>query len=539
MSCNKTFQVSIIAALVGASFGAHAALYNVVEYSPEGDAVTTRGAAIQESVTGDSCWTTKDCSQDNYDFVVETHKAEEGFSLRNEVPFLISIGYAYLEDGYSGFRDYCSSNLGYATTNCESWASTQSSGYQSDVGKNVNTISYQQSKGAELASQNLVVNQFSNAGNLVGSKYNSTHDLRTVGFVGANDLLATDTTHRTQAWSHITDPATATEYVVGSTAQKYSTTTSWTSQATIWTKKTGDASFTPELLSWNGAAVSNDARPHGSVRDIAVATDGNVYAVGYNADSNEKPSGLILTLKKDPAGDSWGTAYIGNSDSYANTVLHSVNANKVAIGTRKFAVASSRAYPNDFFFIADVANPVATTMYDDVLFQGANATMLKINNFNEVVGSVDSEKHSEIDGKERAKRAFIKPLATASTDATRLERFNGRSWLLDDLTHGDNASALNNQYRIIDASDINDAGVIAATALKCSSGYDSTAHNASCGNGLEKEKIVAVKLVPIKDTTKSDIQARSYENVQVDRQGASLGWFALALIGVAGFFRRK
>ena len=50
--------------------------------------------------------------------------------------------------------------------------------------------------------------------------------------------------------------------------------------------------------------------------------------------------------------------------------------------------------------------------------------------------------------------------------------------------------------------------------------------------------MVAVKLVPIAGATKADIQARSADSEKVDRQGGSLGWLTLPVLGLLGF-RRK
>ncbi|CSA81939.1 Protein of uncharacterised function (DUF3466) [Vibrio cholerae] len=114
--------------------------------------------------------------------------------------------------------------------------------------------------------------------------------------------------------------------------------------------------------------------------------------------------------------------------------------------------------------------------------------------------------------------------------------FANKAWLLDDLTNDNTATGNNNQFRIIDATDINDAGVISATALKCSGGYDTTAHNSLCSN--REETVVAVKLVPIVNATSANIQQRSTEEQASERKGGSFGLGLLMVLGVLGF-RRK
>ncbi|WP_210443596.1 DUF3466 family protein, partial [Vibrio crassostreae] len=170
---------------------------------------------------------------------------------------------------------------------------------------------------------------------------------------------------------------------------------------------------------------------------------------------------------------------------------------------------------------------------------------------NEFVGQIDAETTREVDGSERRHRGFIYPYAVEAPNNVRVEAvFNNQAWWLDDLTNGANAdgqdySDANNYFRIIDASDINDAGVISATAIKCTVGgkaqaYDTTSHNSYCGGASSNavEEVVAVKLVPIVGATKDDIQTRSADSEKVDRQGGSLGWLTLTVLGLLGF-RRK
>ena len=80
--------------------------------------------------------------------------------------------------------------------------------------------------------------------------------------------------------------------------------------------------------------------------------------------------------------------------------------------------------------------------------------------------------------------------------------------------------------------------MISATAFYCSTGYDSTAHDAYCGGGTTDEQIVAIKLVPISNASSTDISTRGYTDKSVERQGAGIGLFALGFLGLVGF-RRK
>ncbi|QTG88404.1 DUF3466 family protein, partial [Vibrio furnissii] len=202
-------------------------------------------------------------------------------------------------------------------------------------------------------------------------------------------------------------------------------------------------------------------------------------------------------------------------------------------GDRAYKGAAS----NRVFVVKDVTSPSATYLSDGVFFDGAGGKAGGINNYNEIVGQVDAESTREVNGKPRRKRAFIYPLDADGTNDTRRGIFNNKSWWLDNLTNGGDYSDHNNQYRIIDATDINDAGVISATALKCENGYDTTAYNATCGGGNQDETTVAVKLVPIPGDS-SYISARGTDETTTERSGAGVGLWMLAVLGFLGF-RRK
>ncbi len=235
---------------------------------------------------------------------------------------------------------------------------------------------------------------------------------------------------------------------------------------------------------------------------------------------------------------------IGSDIIHSNSVVTNVNDKFVAVGEAKRSGSkpSEGAAANRLFLIEDVtADSISATFLtslDNLFFSGAGGKMGGINNYNEIVGQVDAEDTREIDGKERRKRAFIFPYDGSGANQERRDIFNGKAWFLDDLTNGSNAPTSNNQYRVVDASDINDAGVISATAIKCDGGYDSTSHNAYCGGGSKAETIVAVKLVPIAGAASADIEVRPIDKAAAERKGAGLGWLSLTLLAFFGF-RRK
>ncbi len=283
--------------------------------------------------------------------------------------------------------------------------------------------------------------------------------------------------------------------------------------------------------------------------------DGLPVLVGYNTDEQDSRLLMQAAVFYPKSGfntvteNGWNYTFIADATVkssgdyiYSNSVAKDINNNLLVVGeSKRFGDKPEAGAANQRLFIADASNgnPRANYFSGGIFFSGAGGEVNAINNYNEVVGQIDADSNREINGKQRRRRAFIYPYNGTGTESIRRSIFNNQAWWLDDLTNGGTYSTINNHYRIINANDINDAGVIAATALKCSAGeYDSTAHNAYCGGGTAKEEIVAVKLIPIANATSSDIQTRAAENETVSRKGAGVGLFSLVLLSLLGL-RRK
>ncbi|MDV7104367.1 DUF3466 family protein [Vibrio sp. TH_r3] len=237
------------------------------------------------------------------------------------------------------------------------------------------------------------------------------------------------------------------------------------------------------------------------------------------------------------------TVRIGGEYIHSNSVAKDINNNLLVIGeAKRYGNKPELGSANNRLFIADASNgsPSANFFSGGIFFTGSGGEANAINNYNEIVGQIDAETHREVNGKARRKRAFIYPYSGTGSVTERRAIFNNQAWWIDDLTNGGEYSSSNNQYRIINASDINDAGVISATALKCSVGeYDSTAHNAYCGEGSADEEIIAVKLVPISGAISDDIEERKLESSTISRQGGSIGFLALTLLALFSFRRYR
>ncbi|PML87450.1 hypothetical protein BCT67_11765 [Vibrio breoganii] len=328
-------------------------------------------------------------------------------------------------------------------------------------------------------------------------------------------------------------------------------------------------------VSSNDGATRDQKSYMSSVRGAVVpdgTTDTNYndkpVLVGYNTlrDDNNLLMQAAIFYPNFEAGtaidmnleDQWTSTFIEGAEVeddgdyiYANTRATGINNNLLVIGESK----RSGFYPENGaaanrLFVADAnsENPTARYLSDtgeSIFFKGAGGEAKAVNSYNEIVGTIDAETAREYNGKQRRHRGFINPYDfERGTSEARRALFKDRAWWLDDLTNDDNADGNNNKYRIIAASDINDKGEIAATALYCASGYDNTGHNAYCGGGSETESLVAVKLVPTVSleqstfTTDVEITPRSVEQQAVERQGGSMAPWMLGLLGLVGLRRR-
>ncbi|UQV20303.1 DUF3466 family protein [Vibrio sp. J383] len=585
MTCTK-FKLTTVAALVLAATNANAALYKVVEVTPSitgaseifgvaiqpGKAVNVN--AVLPTLPDDElplgCFDSNatNCADSTFKLAGETRDTLEAVSYREEVPFAMDAPFQYIQE-FDDFENYCYRELRYST--CESWAQNR---WNDTWSKERNDLTYVNARafvegGETFESRNTVINSLDDDAKPVGVK--------SEGGIRNNALFTTTAaptgTSETRAWKAIT--ANSTVYNVGSVSvEQVPTGTSepdkaFSSKAAIW-----DGTTTEEI-NWlrSGDAKQDDYFAQGSMRSITIGqTDDQpavdiFYGVGYNtADGNgslqDMNASVFVSDSLDLTNATWTTKEISgaevksgssNDDArYSNSVATDINDNLFAVGyaKRNGYVPESGSAGNKIFVVTDAKNPTATYLSGGIFFGGSSGEAKAVNNFNEFVGQIDAETTREVDGSERRHRGFIYPYQATGTDASRIALFESKSWWLDDLTNGANAdgqdySNANNHFRVIDATDINDAGVISATAIKCTVGgatqaYDTTSHNSYCGGAASNavEKVVAVKLIPIAGATKADIQTRSTDTEKVDRQGGSLGWLSLTVLGLLGF-RRK
>ncbi|EKO3998787.1 DUF3466 family protein [Vibrio fluvialis] len=570
MSSN-TFKLTFITAAILSSTSASAALYQVVEVTPDltynSDYVSGYGVAIQSATTtgaSDNCFNSSTVSGDGVTCsaytlggetrVTETNAGEavDGLSFREEAPFAMDNAFYYIQDS-DDFENYCDNQLLYST--CETWASLRWNLWNKEITGDTTVNSYaftgSSTSGTLVNSTyNTVINSIDSSGDPVGIQLTpgdvTSYRRNTVDALADN--ITTSSYLQSRAWK------TDGTYTVGSVSTSATNTngTYYSSKAAMW-----NASDIVELNWPSGTEVYNNSSiAQGSLRDFVIV-DGTIYAVGYNSFYSNR-NYMEASISKVAEGSfdtasSWTTVGVTNAKVYtnggtsgdhiySNTRLTSVNSNLIAIGEakRQGSAPSNGAAANRLFVVSDVSasSPSATFLSDGIFFDGAGGKAGAINNYNEIVGQIDAESTREASGKPRRKRGFIYPYNGTGTDSDRRAVFNNQGWWLDNLTNGGTYSSNNNQYRIIDATDINDAGVISATALKCDGGYDTTSYNATCGGGSQDETTVAIKLVPIVGATSDDISERGTDDTSTERSGGSIGLWMLAVLGFLGF-RRK
>ncbi|HGS4571379.1 hypothetical protein B4926_08470 [Vibrio cholerae] len=560
-----TFKRSILAsAVLLATQTANAALYQVMEVTPStGQSYGSAwGVAIQPSTGTDSCFnnsTVGSVNCQNFALAGETRiekastgKAVDGLSYRDEVAFGIDNAFVYVQER-NDFERYCYSELLYST--CNTWADPHWNRWQAEINSTqvANSIAFigTGTTGAPIdESQNVIVNSLTSNATPIGINVKTgdvTTYRRNANAIQARSTVAPNITDAlyTRAWK--TDGV----YTVGSISRSSNNNEGayFYSKPAIWKNSNGE---TVELSWPTGTEPNRNNRlAQGSMLDV-VENGGKLYAVGYSSYDTDNHYMQASVFELDNTSNfsnaaSWKTKAVSGAESriggdyiHSNSVVTDVNKNLVALGSAKRAGSrpENGAAGNRLFVIEDVSasTPTANFLTGGIFFTGAGGKAGAINSYNEIVGQVDANDTRENDGKPRRKRGFIYPYSANGSDPSRMAIFANKAWLLDDLTNDNAATGNNNQFRVIDATDINDAGVISATALKCSGGYDTTAHNSLCSN--REETVVAVKLIPISDPSVAKIQQRSTEEQASERKGGSFGLGLLMVLGVLGF-RRK
>ncbi|NAX09186.1 DUF3466 family protein, partial [Vibrio sp. V40_P2S30T141] len=429
---SNMFKLTAISAMILSTTSASAALYQVIEVKPQTTFAfeSVYGVAIQPGnvVGGNSlgCFAdgTTDCESSfklaGETRLVATHagQAIDGLSYREEAPFGIDNGFIYVQDDERDFERYCRTDLRYAI--CETWADIRWNVWKKEINgvQTPNSIAFIEGQATPIdETKNVVVNSLTaNAepigitltpGDVTGSRRNSVKALV------ANTSINIDAGLQTRAWK------TDGTYTVGSIAHEKTNNQGnfYTSKGAIW-----DSLGTMTEIPWQTTNTERDNRlAQGSLRDVTVK-DGNIYAVGYNTFYDDR-NFMQASVSSVKVGESnWITKPVtgatvrengtGGDFIHSHSLLTAVNEHGIAIGEAKLSRAESGAYANRLFVVPDIKDPKANFLNGSLFFAGAGGKAGAINNFNEIVGQIDTEETREVGGKPRRKRGFIYPYGT-------------------------------------------------------------------------------------------------------------------------------
>lgn len=241
----------------------------------------------------------------------------------------------------------------------------------------------------------------------------------------------------------------------------------------------------------------------------AVAINNNGIAVGY---SNDTESTLESNIPSHAAiYDNDEVIGFINKDEYASSEATAINNNNlvVGIGTKRV-----NGFWRTKFFVHNIDS--GETVFPKDFFLGSASVAHDINDNGLVVG--EGEVEATIN-QGRRREAFIYD--------TKAETFTNINSLLECDT----------AYKIVEARQINENNEIVANALvsEVSRNVDGSEILDDAGNPLMVDKVIAVKLVPIANGVADDCPSTEEK---FERKGASSSVYGLALLMLAGLFRR-
>ena len=208
-----------------------------------------------------------------------------------------------------------------------------------------------------------------------------------------------------------------------------------------------------------------------------------------------------------------------NSDheKYFNSQATDINNNGIATG---YAQTYIGGVLRNVFFHVDTNDIDSMEMtLPDSFFTGSSTTAKSINDQGFIVGQAEVETGTSTT---RRQHGFMYNITT--------KKFSDLNTFLP----------CNSDYTILDANSINENNEITATALitqqrKDAFGVDIVDSN---GDPVNEEVLRAIKLTPVDGEIETCTTDAEYEEEKVERQGASVSFILLFVLGVLGFRRR-
>ena len=208
----------------------------------------------------------------------------------------------------------------------------------------------------------------------------------------------------------------------------------------------------------------------------------------------------------------------GDHSEYGSSIAYDINNAGIAVGHRTNSSGVQK------FFYVDTNAPLEQIemINPDDYFTGSDSTARSINNSGLIVGEGEIETHNESTSNPRRTAAFVYDINN------------------DILTNLNDAipCAVQQNYDILEARGINDAGVISATAIVKVDRRDAEGEVILDDNGipLREDVVRAVSLEPVPDT--GEVCTAEQED-KVERKGASINFTGLLSIMALFGLRRK
>ena len=258
-------------------------------------------------------------------------------------------------------------------------------------------------------------------------------------------------------------------------------------------------SFTP---------LEGDNRTH---KSFATGVNEQGHVAGYSDDFLGDVSNTAATRQFATYHNGETMTRITDPEEYFEGKSFDINDNNIVVGfSRK--VLSSLSTSQFFHYDGNTD----TVVYPENFFTSSASEAYAVNNAGIIVGKAQIDSSF---GNVRREVAFTYDINTSTLSN------------LNDFT------ACDSPYTLVEARDINDAGVIAATALLIVDKRDAKGviMTDTDGTALTEEVPRAVKLVPIAGGEVDDCDPVSVD--APERQGASMGWYGLLFL--FGLFTRR
>jgi hypothetical protein len=294
----------------------------------------------------------------------------------------------------------------------------------------------------------------------------------------------------------------------------------YNTEAVIWTLGTDGVVESNTL----GQLVTPNVDDERELVNVAQAVNNNGVAVGYATgwvDENEtspserESSSLYAVVYKEGEVKD----FTEDHGKYFNSRAYDINDNGIAVGHVNVYVNGNLRTKFYHVDTNDFDTGMTMIMPDD-FFTGSSSTARAINENGIIVGEGEVETHNDSSSNPRRRHAFMYDIST--------EVFTDINDLL----------SCNSDYDIIEARDINDNGVISASALVKVPRRDSLGvlmKDPDTGEQLVEDVIRAVTIVPTPD---GELEDCSKVEEKVEREGAGLGFISLVSLLFFGLRRR-